>query len=120
MTVYWDGFGKTTRKPTEADFQNMVSNDCQRQYVPISVEKEVHLEPLKGPEVSGVFARFTDAKWVPMAKNQFRNLAIGKFRCGNVWGNFDLLSGDKDGPQFNAGLKVMQSLWRKPSSAALP
>jgi hypothetical protein len=36
------------------------------------------------------------------------------FRCGNLWGNFDLLTNDKDGPTFKQGLTVLQSLHRKP------
>ena len=112
VTIYWDGFG--SKKPTDADMETVVSNGVVLLYLPFDVEKTFTLEKLQGPGVTGVFARFTDAGWTPMVKDEFRNLATGMFRSGNLWGNFDLLSNDKDGPSFQQGLKVMQSLRRQP------
>lgn len=114
MTIYWDGMNEKMRKLTDADMELIVSNVATRQYLPISVEKKFVLEQLKGPEMTGTFARFTDAGWVPVKKNEFRNLATGMFRCGNLWGNFDLLTNDKDGPLFKQGVKVLESLHREP------
>ena len=114
MTIYWDGFSGQIAKPTEADFDKIVSNVAVRQYMPISVEGKFTLEKLHGEAVTGSFARFTDAGWVPMLKDEYHNLTTGMFRCGNLWGNFDLLANDKDGPEFQQGLKVMESLRRKP------
>lgn len=114
MTIYWDGVGKKISKPTEAEFEEIVSNVCVRGYERISVEKKFTLEKLKGPTVSGTFARFTDSRWVPMLKGDFPNVATGMFRCGNLWGNFNLLTYDKDGPTFKQGLQLLQSTRRKP------
>lgn len=114
MSVYWDGFAGKTNNPAQADFQNIVSNVCVIKYVPASVEKKVVLEKLEGPAVSGVFARFTDADWVPMLKDEYRVLATGMFRSGNLWGDFDMVTGDKDGPLFRQGLEVLRSMRRQP------
>src|ERR1700744_4504487 len=109
LTVYWDGFGEKLSKPTEANMEKIVSNVVVSQYLPISVEKKYAPEKLKGKTVSGVFARITDAGWTPMVKDEYQYMATGMFRCENFWGYFYLLSGDKNGEQFNDGMKVMQS-----------
>jgi len=114
LSIYWDGFAGTNSSPGEADMLQIVSNVVTRQYLPISVEKTFEPEKFHGPGVSGVFARITDAGWTPVVKDEYPNLATGMFRAGNIWGNFDLLCFDRDGPQFKAGLAVMQSLRRKP------
>jgi hypothetical protein len=36
------------------------------------------------------------------------------FRCANFWGNFNLLTHDKNGIEFKAGLQVLESLRKKP------
>jgi hypothetical protein len=113
ITLYWDGFGANKTKLTDADFDRIVSNVAKMKYVPVSVEGTFTLEKLKGDGVSGTFARFTDRDWTPVLKNEFPNLTTGMFRCGNLWGNFDLLTSDKDGPSFKAGLKVLQAMRRK-------
>ena len=113
-TVYWDGIGTNTSKPTEANFTQTLSNVCVREYQPASVEKETIIEKLQGPEVSGVFARFTDAHWVPMRKGDYPNITTGMFRAGNLWGKFTLLTYGKDGPDFEQGLQVLESMRRKP------
>jgi len=114
ITVYWDGFHGKTSYPTAADFENIVSNVCLLKYVPASVEKNIVLEKLQGPAVSGTFARFTDATWVPMLNNDHRVVVTGMFRSGNIWGNFDMVTGDKNGPMFKQGLQVLESMRRKP------
>jgi len=114
LAIYWDGFAGNLSKPTDADMTQIVSNTVVRSYLPIAVEKTFVVEKLRGPKVTGSFARFTDAGWVPMLKDEYRNLATGMFRSGNLWGTFDLVCFDKDGPQFNQGLKIMESLRRKP------
>jgi len=110
----WDGFKGTSVKPTEAEMSTIVSNIVATQYLPVAKEKTFDLEKLKGPNVSGVFARITDSKWTLLETNTYPNIATGMFRSGNIWGNFDLLTNDKDGPQFKTGLKVLESLRRKP------
>lgn len=114
LTIYWDGFARGTNSPATADFEKIVSNVVVRQYLPIAVEKTFTMESLHGAAVTGTFARFTDAGWTPVVKDEYHNLATGMFRCGNLWGNFDLLTNDKDGPTFKQGLTVLQSLHRKP------
>jgi hypothetical protein len=114
LTIFWDGFEGQSVKPTAADMEQIVSNSVLLQYVPIAVEKTVTMETLKGAGVSGSFARFTDAGWTPVVKDERRNLATGMFRCGKLWGNFDLLTGDKDGPEFKQGLEILESLRQKP------
>ena len=47
-------------------------------------------------------------------KDEFPNFTEGMFRSDNIWGNFNLLTFDKDGPGFKAGLQVLQSMRRKP------
>lgn len=113
ITVYWDGFSGKISKPTTADFENIVSNNCL-QYVNASVEKNIVLEKLQGPAVSGTFARFTDATWVPMLTVDHRVVVTGMFRSGNLWGLFDMVTGDKNGPMFKQGLQVLESIRRKP------
>jgi hypothetical protein len=112
--ILWDGFGKTNSRPTPADLAQIVSNSCVRGYAKVSIEKKVVLEKLQGPAVSGTFARFSEAQWVPMLKGDYPNVASGMFRCGNLWGRFELLSYDKDGPLFKQGLQVLESMRRKP------
>lgn len=114
LTIFWDGFGSKNVKPTEADMEKSVSTLAARQYLPISVEKAVTLEKLRGPAVTGSFARFTDADWPSMLTDEYRNMTTGMFRCDNLWGNFDILTNDKDGPNFKQGLKVLESLRRTP------
>lgn len=114
LTIYWDGFGGTTNNLTATDMDKIVSNVVVRQYLPIAVEKTFEMEQLKGPGVTGTYARFTDAGWTPVVKDEYHNLTTGMFRCGNLWGNFDLLTNEKDGPLFQQGLKVMKSLRRQP------
>jgi len=114
ISAYWDGFSGKISNPTAADFENIVSNVCVLKYVPASVEKNVVLEKLQGPAVSGTFARFTDATWVPMLNNDHRVVVTGMFRSGNIWGNFDMVTGDKNGPMFKQGLQVLESIRRKP------
>lgn len=114
ISVFWDGIGKKVSKPTQADFERIVSNVCLRSFEPTSVEKKVVLEEFRGPSVNGTFARFTDAHWVPMLKNDYPNVASGMFRSGNFWGNFNLMTYDKDGPLFKQGLEVMKSMRRVP------
>jgi hypothetical protein len=110
ISLYWDGLGKKISKPTQADFERIVSNTCASSFEANSVEKKIVLEKLQGASVSGTFARFTDPRWVPMLKSDFPNVASGMFRCGNLWGNFNLLTYDKDGPLFKQGLQVLQSM----------
>lgn len=114
LSIYWDGFGKSNSQPTQADFEQIVSNTCIRGVAQGSVEKKVVLEKLQGPAVSGTFARFTDAQWVPMLKGDYPNIASGMFRSGNLWGKFSLVTYDKDGPLFKQGLEVLKSMRRKP------
>lgn len=110
ISVFWDGIGKKIAKPTQADFERIVSNVCVRQYEPSSVERKTTLENLQGPAVTGVYARFTDAHWVPMLKTDYPNVVSGMFRSGNLWGNFDIYTHDKDGPLFKQALQVLQSM----------
>lgn len=114
ITAYWDGFSGKISKPTIADFETIVSNVCELKYMPASVEKKIVLEKLQGPAVNGTFARFTDATWVPMLNNDHRVVATGMLRSGNIWGNFDMVTGDKNGPMFKQGLQVLESIRRKP------
>jgi hypothetical protein len=113
LSIYWDGFGGKLRIPSGAQMRNIVTTNAL-QYLPISVEKTFDLEQLHGPGVTGTFARLTDARWSPVMKDQYHNLATGMFRCENLWGTFDLLTNDKNGPLFKQGLMVMESLRRKP------
>lgn len=112
ISIYWDGFGKAESKPTEAQFEQIVSNTCVNGVLQDSVEKKVVLEKLQGPAVSGTFARFTDAHWAQPLKADYPNTATGMFRSGNLWGNFNLVTYDKDGPLFKQGLRVLQSMRR--------
>lgn len=114
VTVYWDGIGGTNSKPTAADFALIVSNACVGSYEQASVEKRTVLETFKGPAVTGTFARFTDAHWVLMRKGDYPNVANGMFRTGNLWGKFNLLTYEKDGPGFKQGLQVLESMRRVP------
>lgn len=114
VTVYWDGIGKTNGKPTAADFALIVSNACAGSFQKTSVEGKTVLENLNGPAVTGTFARFTDAHWTPIIKGDYPNIANGMFRCGNLWGKFNLLTYDKDGPGFKQGLQVLESMRRVP------
>lgn len=114
MSIYWDGFGKSNSHPTETDFEQIVSNSCILGTAQDSIEKKVVLEKLQGPAVSGTFARFTQAQWVPMLKGDYPNIASGMFRSGNLWGKFSLVTYDKDGPLFKQGLRVLESIRRKP------
>jgi hypothetical protein len=114
LTIYWDGFKGNNLQPTEANMDTIVSNNAVLLYMPASVEQKFVLEKLHGPAVTGAFGRFTDARWTPVLKNEYRNLATGMFRCKNLWGTFDLLTNDKDGPQFEQGLSVIESLRRAP------
>lgn len=114
LTIFWDGFGGKLVKPTQTEMEQSVSNNVAIHNLPISVEKTFQLETLRGASVTGCFVRLTDAGWTPVVKNEFPNIATGMFRSGNLWGNFDLLTFDKDGPQFKAGFKVLESLRRKP------
>ncbi len=113
LTIYWDGFKGNLIQPSDAKMDSIVSNNAV-QYVDGSVEKKIAIEKLKGPAVTGSFVRFTDADWTPVVKNEYRAIATGMFRCENVWGTFDLLTGDKDGPLFKDAIGVVQSLRRKP------
>lgn len=114
ISIFWDGIGKKVSKPTQADFERIVSNVCLRSFEPTSVEKKVVLEEFRGPSMNGTFARFTDARWVPMLNSDYPNVTSGMFRSGNFWGNFNLLTYDKDGPLFKQGLEVMKSMRRVP------
>jgi hypothetical protein len=114
LTIFWDGFGGKDLKPTETEMEKSINKGATIQYLPNSVEKTVTLEKLQGPSVIGSFARFTDSHWNAMLVGAYRNVATGMFRSGNLWGDFDLLTNDKDGPNFNQGLKVMESIRRKP------
>jgi hypothetical protein len=114
LFVRWDGFSRNDIKPTQADMGRIVSNNIVAQYMPVAVEKKFDLEKFHGAAVAGIFARITDSTWTPVMKNTYPNLAEGMFRCGSIWGNFNLLTFGKDGPQFKAGLKALESLRRKP------
>jgi hypothetical protein len=114
LFVRWDGFGGKNIRPTEADMGIVVSNNIVTQYLPGALEKKFDLEKFHGPAVNGIFARITDSRWTPVLKDTYPNLAEGMFRCGSIWGNFSLLTAGKDGSQFKAGLKVLESLRRKP------
>ena len=113
LYVRWDGFGGKNIKPTEANMGTIVSNNVVAQYLPIAAEKTFALEKFHGPAVNGVFARITDSTWTPVLKDSYPNLTEGMFRSENIWGNFNLLTSDKDGPQFHAGMKVLESLRAK-------
>jgi hypothetical protein len=112
--IRWDGFGGKPFKPAEAQMGKIVSNNIVAQYLPTAVEKTFALEKLHGPAVTGVFARITDAQWAPVLKDSYPNLTEGMFRCGNIWGNFNVVTFDKDGPLFKEALKVLESMRRKP------
>ena len=114
LFVRWDGFGGKSIKPTQAEMGQIVSNNIVALYMSAAVEKKFDLEKFQGPEVSGIFGRITDRTWRPVLKDSYPNLAEGMFRCGRIWGNFNLLTFGKDGPQFKAGLKALESLRRTP------
>jgi hypothetical protein len=113
--VRWDGFGGSTAKPTEKEMSQIVSNNVAVQYLSVAVEKTITLEKLKGTGVIGTFARITDSTWSPVAKGDtYPNLTEGMFRCSNIWGNFNVVTFDKDGPLFKEALKALESMRRKP------
>jgi len=115
--IRWDGFEGSSAKPTASDMSKIVSNNVVTQYLPVAVEKTVTLEKLHGPAVIGTFARITDSTWTPMVKNTYPNLTDGMFRCGNIWGNFNIVTFGKDGPLFKDALKVLESMRRKPGNS---
>ncbi len=112
----WDGFGGKALRPGEAEMSTIVSNSVVTQYMPVAVEKTFDLEKLHGPAVTGIYARVTDSGWSPVVNdtNNFPNICEGMFRTANIWGNFNLLTHDKNGAEFKAGLQVLESLRRKP------
>jgi hypothetical protein len=112
--IRWDGFGGKSIKPTEAEMGKIITGNVTVQYLRTSAEKRVILENSKGSAVSLVYARITDADWSPIMKNEYPNITEGMFRCGNIWGNFNLFTFDKDGPHFKTGLKILQSMRREP------
>lgn len=114
IDLRWDGFNGRPGRVAPADMERMVSNNIVVQYLPSLVETNITLEKLTGPDVSGVYARITDAKWSPIRVNDYPNIAEGMFRSRNIVGNFDMLTFGKDGPGFKAGLKVLQSVRRLP------
>ena len=114
LYVRWDGFGGKSARPDLAEMGTIVSNSVVTQYLTRTVEKTFDLEKLQGRAVTGIYARVTDAKWNPLEEDTYRNVCEGMFRSGNIWGNFNLLTNDKDGPGFKAGMKVLESLHRKP------
>jgi hypothetical protein len=114
LTIYWDGFNGSISKLADPQMDTIVSNVAVREYVAISVEKSFVVEKFQGPKVTGAFARFTDAHWTPMMKDDYKNVATGMFHCGNIWGNFNLVSNDKNGPAFDRGLEVLKSFRRQP------
>ena len=67
-------------------------------------------------ESRSIYARVTDSKWSPVVNdtNNYPNICEGMFRCANFWGNFNLLTHDKNGSEFKAGLQVLESLRKKP------
>jgi hypothetical protein len=115
LYVRWDGFAGKSARPGEPEMINIVSNSVVTQYLPIAVEKTFALEKLQGPAVNGIYARVTDSTWSPVVKdNPYPNVCEGMFRCANLWGNFNLLTHDKNGIEFKAGLQVLESLRKKP------
>jgi hypothetical protein len=112
LYVRWDGFAGKSIRPSEAEMGTIVSNSVVTQYLPVAVEKTFDLEKLHGPAVSGIYARVTDSKWIPMVEDTYPNISEGMFRCANIWGNFNLLTYDKDGRGFKAGLQVLESMRR--------
>lgn len=114
LYVRWDGLAGKFGHPSEAEMTAIVSNNIVTQYLPLAVEKTFDLEKLHGPAVTGVYARLTDSKWNPMVKDNYQYICEGMFRSGNIWGNFNLLTYDKNGSGFKAGMKVLESLRRAP------
>ena len=112
--VRWDGFTGVPRNPTEADMGKIVSNNIVAQYLPVAVEKTFALEKFHGPAVTGMFGRITDATWSPVVKDTYPNLVEGMFRCGNLWGNFNILTFGKNGPSFKEALQTLESMRRNP------
>jgi hypothetical protein len=112
MNVFWDGFGPKQFKPTDADLLKILTLTSETQYVPTSVEKKLTTERISGGSAQGTMARFTDAKWAGKTPppGEFGNVAAGVIRCGNLWGNFTLLSNDRDGAKVREGLAVLESL----------
>jgi len=112
----WDGFGGKTVRVGEPEMSTIVSNSVATQYMPVAVEKSFKLEKLRGSAVAGVYARVTDSTWSPVVNdtNNYPNICEGMFRTANLWGNFNLLTHDKNGVEFKAGLHVLESLRRKP------
>jgi hypothetical protein len=92
----------------------IVSNNVTTQYLPIAAEKTFDLEKLRGPAVTGIYARVTDTNWSPVLKDNYPNICEGMFRCANLWGNFNLLTHDKNGSEFKAGLQILETLRKKP------
>lgn len=113
FAIYWDGLDGKLFHPPDGKMDAIVSQNAA-QYVDNSVEKKVVVEKLKGKAVIGSFARFTDADWTPIAKDTYKALATGMFRCENIWGTFDVVTGDKDGPLFKQALDIVKSFRRKP------
>jgi hypothetical protein len=112
----WDGFAGKSIRLGEAEMSTIVSNSVVAQYMPVAVEKTFDLEKLHGRAVMGIYARVTDSTWSPVTNetNNYPNICEGMFRTANLWGSFNLLTHDKNGPEFQAGLQVLQSLRRKP------
>jgi len=112
IRMFRNGFSPNQFKPNEEKMAEMVRKAGEAQFVSTSVEKKVDVEKLKGADVSGSFARFTDIKWADkkLPPGELSNVAIGVLRCGDLWGDFTLLTNDKDGPHFKEGLAVIESL----------
>ena len=113
LQLYSDAFKGALVEPSDAKMDAIVSNNAV-QYLPISIEKTIAVEKLRGPAMTGAFVRLTDAGWTPVVKDEFHILTTGMFRCEKIWGTFSLLTNDKDGPSFNQGMEVIKSFRRKP------
>ena len=112
LAVFWDGIGAQQAKPGAELFPVLVKALAEKQYAAGSVEKTAKVETFKDDTVAVSYASFTDLKFTGKEPppDETRNITVGMFRCGHLWGNFTLLTNDKDGDEFKQAMAVVKSL----------
>ena len=112
VSVAWDGIAGNKGKPDGAMLAVLVKTFAEKQYAAQSVEKAAKVETVKSDAVTVSYASFTDPKFIAKEPppDETRNMTVGMFRSGPLWGNFTLMTNDKDGDEFREGMALVRSL----------
>ncbi len=111
VSIAWDGIAGNPGKPDGPILAVLVKAFAEKRYAAGSVEKTAKVETVTNGTTIISYASFTDPQFVAKdpPPEETRHMTVGMFRSGPLWGNFTLMTNDKDGDEFREAMALVKS-----------